>query len=340
MTRNYLYLLSTLFVLLQSCSDGSKTISETKDSIAKNTPDALQKINRQLAENPDNMDLLHERARYYMETKEYTKSYTDLMRVLSQDSSKAQYYLTLSDLYFYTNKTGNSKKALEKALELDEKNIDALLKLAELYLYVQKNDRSIEYINKALKIDQYNAKAYFMKGMNYKDVRDTAKAISSMQTAVEQDQHYYHAYMQLGILTAAQRNPMAVQFYKNAIRIQPNSTEAWYAIGKFYQDMGDWENAIVTYKALINADAQNKYALYNTGVIYLLQLKQYKLAHEQFTEAIRIDPEYIEAYYSRAVTLQAMGDKANAIADYQSCLRINSKYEPALTGLKELNKLK
>ena len=82
-----------------------------------------------------------------------------------------------------------------------------------------------------------------MKGMNYKEIKDTAKAISSMQTAVEQDQTYYSAYIQLGILCAAQKNPLAVQYYKNAMRIQPNSTEAWYDLGKYYQDVKDWAQA-------------------------------------------------------------------------------------------------
>ena len=58
--------------------------------------------------------------------------------------------------------------------------------------------------------------------MKYKDLGDTAKAISSMQTAVEQDQQYYNAYMQLGILCAAQRNKLAVDYYKNALKVIPN----------------------------------------------------------------------------------------------------------------------
>src|SRR6185369_1058886 len=150
------------------------------------------------------------------------------------------------------------------------KNVDAMLKLAELYFYVKKYDKSIEYINMALKINKYNAKAYFMKGMNYKEIKDTAKAISSMQTAVEQDQTYYNAYMQLGILNAAQKNPLAVQYYKNALRIQPNSTEAWYDIGKYYQDVMDWTQASEAYATLLKIDPKYKNAFYNLGVINLV----------------------------------------------------------------------
>lgn len=344
MKKKYLlYLLICLTFMNTSCGNGGKSTAEARDTIhipENLVSDTLRKLNEQINADPDNADLLHARAIYYLNQKEYENSFKDLMQVLNVDSSKAPYYITLSDIYFYTNKTGSSKRALEKAVELDAKNMDALLKLAELYLYVQKNDKSIEYINKALKIDQYNAKAYFMKGMNYKDMKDTARALSSMQTAVEQDKSYYHAYMQLGILTAARKNPISIQYYKNAIRIQPNSTEAWYAIGKFYQDMGDWENAINTYNALVISGNQSKYANYNLGVIHLMNLKKYQQAADYFSAAIKTDPNYTEAYFSRGVTLQTIGNTDQAINDYQQCLHINPDYEPAKRELKLLNKLK
>ena len=340
MMRRYYLPVVLSFFLMASCGGGGLTVpSENIMNDTVHLSDTLTQLNEQILNDPKNPDILHRRAAYYLHAGNYQKSFEDIMQVLNLDSSKATYYLTLSDVYFYTNKTGASKRALEKAVELDEKNVEALLKLAELYLYVKKHDQSIEYINKALKIDQYNAKAYFMKGMNYKDIQDTAKAISSMQTAVEQDQNYYHAYMQMGILSAARKNPIAIQYYKNAIRIQPNSTEAWYAIGKFYQDAGDWENAITTYNALITANAKNKNAHYNLGAIYLIQLKKYKEAISHFSEAIQMDSTYTEAYYGRGLAYRMFGNVKEAITDYQQCLRINPDYEPAKTELKLLIKL-
>jgi tetratricopeptide (TPR) repeat protein len=344
--RNYHSLLFFILFLqlLSSCENKTKTASSSSaDSILQTGNDALKQLNEQLASDPENADLLHQRAMYYLNTREYQKSFRDMMHVLNIDSSKAPYYLTLSDIYFYTNKTGASKRALEKAVELDERNTDALLKLAELYLYVKKHDLSIEYINKALKINPYQAKAYFMKGMNYKDMGDTAKAMSSMQTAVEQDQTYYHAYMQMGILMAAQHNPIAIQYYKNATRIQPNSTEAWYAIGMFYQNVGDWQNAITAYNALIAADIKDTYskqACYNLGAIHLVHLKKYQEAVDYFTKAIQAAPDYSEAYYSRGLAYHAIGDTKQAVNDFQQCLRIDPDYQPAKEELKLLNKLK
>jgi tetratricopeptide (TPR) repeat protein len=329
------FFISTLF--FSACGNDKKTESaSTSDSTnAYSAPAELKAINAEILASPGNPELYHKRAKYYLDNKLFDEGLADMVRVLNLDSTKCDYYITLSDLYFAVNKTGNAKAALEKCVSIDDKNMDAILKLAELYLYVRKSDKSIEYINKALKIDQYNAKAYFMKGMNYKDLKDTAMAISSMQTAVEQDQQYYNAFMQLGILCASKNNKLAVDYYKNALRIQPKSAEAWYGLGKYYQDNEDWNNAIGAYTTLLSFD-NNKNAFYNLGVINLMAVKQYNKALEYFTGAINIDPKYAEAYFGRGITYQTMGDNKKAALDFQSCLSINPEYQPARNALNKL----
>ena len=242
-----------------------------------------------------------------------------------KDTTKAAYYLNLSDKYFVANKTGKAKDALEKALKMEANNIEVLMKLAELYLYVEKHQESINYVNKVLQIDQYNSKAYFIKGMNYKEIGDTSKAISSMQTAVEQDPDYYAAYMQLGILNAAKKNPIALDYYNNALKINPASKEAYYAKGKFFQDMSQWKTAIETYQELLRLDPDFKNAYYNLGVIYFLHLKLFDKSISFFDEAIRTDPQYAEAFFARGTCYQAMGNMDRASEDLKMAHKINPK---------------
>lgn len=336
MIRKIIFPLFLAGTFLVSCGNDKKQDKPApSDSTAMAVPAELKELNKEILASPNSADLYHKRATYYLNNKQYDEGLADMTRVLSIDSTKASYYMTLSDLYFAVNKSGNSKTALEKAIQLDNKNVEAYLKLAELYLYVRKNDKSIGYINDALKIDQYNAKAYFMKGMNLKELKDTAHAISSMQTAVEQDQQYYNAYMQLGLLCAAQKNRLAADYYKNAIRIQPKSGEAWYGLGYFYQQSGDYSNAIGAYITLLKFE-NNKNAFYNLGVIHLLKTKEYNKAAAYFTGAIDLDPKYVEAYYGRAVTYREMKDFKKEVLDLQACLSIDPKFQPAVDELKNM----
>lgn len=326
------------FILFSSCgNETTNSDNSTADSLKPKLPEELAKLNEQIAANPKNADLYHARAKYYLNERNFEAGFEDMRQVMTIDSFKAEYFITLSDLYFVTNQTGNSKASLEKCLTLDDKNVDAMMKLAELYFYVKKHDKCFEYLNMALKIDKYNSKAYFMKGMNYKELKDTAKAISSMQTAVEQDQTYFNAYVQLGLLNAAQKNPIAINYYKNALRIKPNSPEVWYAVGKFYQDVENWDKAIETYNALLELDPKNKNANYNLGGIFMVGKKDYKKAVGYFTKALTIDPAYVDAYYGRGASYQLMGDKKNAVVDYKACLTINPQYGAATVALEGIN---
>ena len=340
--KSIIFLLIAAGSLFTSCGTGNKQQEPipADSTAAPSVPEELKQLNEQLKAEPRNAELYHKRAQYYYNTQKFSQGLADVLMAVNIDSSKAAYFVTLSDLYFVDNQTSKTKAALEKSLKLDEENIDALLKLAELYLYVRKYEESVKYINMALKLDKYNAKGYFMKGMNYKELGDTARAISSMQTAVEQDQLYYHAYIQLGMLCAAKKNKLAVEYFKNALRIRPKSAEALYSLGKYYQDAGNFEKAMETYSELLKYEDKNINALYNMGVIQLVNLKKYDLASDYFTSAIKVAPKYVQAYYGRGLSYQALGNMKLAVSDFQACMDINPKFEPAYLALKELGKAK
>jgi tetratricopeptide (TPR) repeat protein len=329
----YALLFSFLLIFYSACGNKGQ---HPKTSVATDSSAVtLESINASLREKPGNADLYQIRAKYFIDKKDLNAALEDMKRVLNIDSSKADYYLTLADIYFMMNKTGYSKAALIRCHMLDQKNPACIMKLAELYFYVRKYQESLNYLDEALKIDQNNAKAYFMKGMNFKESGDTAKALSSMQTAVEQDNTYYNAYVQLGLLCAAQHNRLAEDYYTNALRIRPNSTEALYDFGKLFQDEGNYPKAVEIYNRLLKVDKTFFDAQYNLGVI-AADNKDYKEAIHCFSDAIGIDPKQAKGYYGRGYCYQQMGDVQNAAADYRYTLTLSPDYVLAKEGLKQM----
>jgi tetratricopeptide (TPR) repeat protein len=146
-----------------------------------------------------------------MQRMDVANAMLDMEKVMSMDTTKADYFLTLADVHLGASKPGKSKAALEKCLSLDPKNKLAYEKLAELYFLVQQYKESLANLDEVLKLDITNPKAYFMKGMCYRDLGDTTKAISSFQTAIEQKPEYYEPYMQLALIHHARNNKLALQ---------------------------------------------------------------------------------------------------------------------------------
>jgi len=304
------------------------------NSPASNSPaDALTE---QIAKDSANPNLYFQRAKWYLSTKKIKAAENDIVKAISMDSSRADYYLLMADISFSGFHIVEAENAFKKSISLDPNNIEAYLKLAELNLYTKKYEESIRYANEALRIDKHRSKAYFIKGFVYKETKDTARAISSFQTSVEQDPDYYDAIIQLANLYATHNDPIALQYYNNALKLQPHSVEALYDRGLFYQNTGSIEKARNDYNELLKVDPTYGFAYFNLGYITMKYEKDYAKAVTYFTSALTHEKHYVEAYYNRGVCYEKLGDIQKAKADYNEALTIYPTYDLAKKALKGL----
>ncbi len=346
---------SLLFILLSfSCIKNHKTdnknISITKtDSIQNNTESdncltaqLIKELNKKINKTPENANLYNERSKLFIDKGQINNALKDIKKALEIDSNNASFYCTLSDIYFEMGKIQKCIGSLKKAISLNNSpktNIDALLKLAKLELYQKNYFKTLEYINDALNIDMLNPKAYFLKGFTYKEMGDTAKAVSNLQTAVEQNPEYYDAYMQLGLIFS-KKNNLAQAYFKNALKIKPESIGALYALGMAYQEdePPQIDKAVETYSEIIEIDPAHKKAYYNIGYLNLVFLKNYNKAINNFTKAIQSDSNYFQAYYNRGYCYELLKDFNNAKKDYKKTLKIKVNYPNAIQGLNRVDK--
>ena len=328
-------------VLISCKPEGEQFIENSKrtDSLLKiiNSPE-LAVLNKKILETPEDANLYNERAKLYIRFKQFDEAINDSKRSLRMDSTNSEFYLTEADVFFASNETRNAKDVLEKVVKKFPENTTGLLKLGELYFFVKQYENAFAKINEALKLNQNLAKGYYLKGSIYKEIGDTAKAISSFETAIEQDNKNYGAFLDLGIIYAAKKSPLALEYYNNAITINPLSSEALYAKAKLHQDLNQIKAAVDLYNRILQNDPKNVFSLYNLGAIEFGINKNPSKAIEYFTKAINANPKYTEAYYARGDCYQEIKDKPNALADYSMCLQITPNYEPAVEGLNSLGK--
>lgn len=345
LNQNIKLIVLFLSILLISC--GTNTPKNNDVAIDKEdyfTPE-IAEITNKINSDPNNVELYVQRAVAFLDFKKTEEALLDINKALSFDSTKADYYIIRSDVYFAMGSGTKSKESLLKAIKLEPENVEALLKIAELHFYFKEYENTFKYLEKVAAIDKYNATVWFMRGMAFKDMGDTARAVKSFMETVQIDQSHYDAYLYLGILHAARKSLLAVDFYNNALNIKPNSAEVLYNLGLFYQETENYDKAIQTYTMVTTQDIKPdnpqfmflKHSYYNLGYVNLQFTQLYRQAVKYFTFALNLDPVFVEAYYNRGYSYELMGDVINARKDYEKALQLKTNYDLAVKGLNRLD---
>ena len=97
----------------------------------------------------------------------------------------------------------------------------------------------------------------------------------------------------------------------------------------------DWNNALSSYSELHKVDPFHADGHYNLGFIHM-ELQLYDIATNNFSDAIYSNSNYYQAYYSRGICFETLGNIAQAESDYKRAIEINSNYDFAITALKNL----
>jgi tetratricopeptide (TPR) repeat protein len=322
-------LIFLLMLAMASCQP--KKEENAKSALPKDS--TLELLNARINGDPKNHALYAKRAELWLNKGKSQLAYDDIATAVRLDSMSYDYQFRFSEISFLVGKSRQTKQALEKCLQLKPDDANARLKLAELYIYVKEYKKALALLKEVTDVDKLNAKAYFLKGLSFKLAGDTNLAISNYQRSVELDQEYYHAYMQLGVLFGAKHNPVALDYYNNALNLNPQSTEAMYAKSLFYQDHGDIKSAIAGYNMLLQIDTANYFTYYNLGYISYNVDKDYRKATVMFSRALNFNPAYAEAYYMRGLSFEQLGEFAKSIRDYTEAIKIAPGYELDVVGL-------
>lgn len=336
MKKSILFL--TLVLLIFGCKDSKENTTEDKAKILNSAESAVSKtleLDSLINNSPNNSDLYYQRSKVFFDIKNHPKALIDILTAINLNNKNAVYYLLGGDIYIAMGQGNDAIKLMSEAISNIPNNEALYTRSIEYSFYMKENKAALNFANDLLRINKNNPDAYFFKGLIFKS-SDVNKAISSFQTCVEQDPTYYNAYMQLGTLFSEKNDELAIKYFDNALKLQPESREAIYGKGYFYQQRKQYELAREEYKKMIIADRRDFQALFNTAHCFLAQDSIAK-AEKHFDMALNAKPDYVDAIYMLGQIAEIKGDIPNAKIHYQNALKLLPNNE---TILESLNKLK
>lgn len=337
--KRFLTLIS-IAVVLFSC--GTDTPSEVNNVNTIDTAETekiaeFKAINELLKNDINNSGLYLKRAKLYMKYSDLHSAVLDLDRAIKIDSIIPEFYLLKAELLKKQDKLKESKVVLDKCMQIDNDNVQARIELGWLALIVRDYKQALDYADAALKRDIHSAEAYYLKGMIFEEKLDTQLAISSFRTVLEQENDFYDAHIHLGLLHFNEPNTLAKEYFKNALKIKPESLEALYAYAMYCQEHEEYNEAIKTYHKILSIEKYRE-PYFNLGYIHQVYLKVYDVAIENYTKAIEIEPKYIDAYYNRGLCYEQIDNKKKAEEDFRYVLKLNPQHTTAAIALERVIK--
>ena len=312
-----IFLLFSCSLFLLSCGESKPTKALPKD------------LDSLITLYPDSVELLVKRGNKYLKTYKYDKAMADGAKAFRLDSMNQDARLLFADAL--NNRSTRSQEDIAAAqrhykylLKKQPKSTKILVGLASTYSQQMDFDRSFQYINQALKINPRYRDAYVMKGSNYLFLNKPDLAKSSYETAVQQDPSFYEAYLMLGSIYQAEKNAICLEYYKTAVQLRPKDTEVLFSLAYAQQEFNKPEEALRTYRKMIQLDTAYYQALNQIGIIKQHNYNQIDSAIYYYNSAITTEPTFVQAYHNLGTCYEAKGDLTRALQSYAKAL----KYDP------------
>ena len=300
MKQALIYLLLTLLALsFVGCKEHSDYDSLTDG-------EKLEMLNIRIQKHPKDAEAIAERASVLLRLGRTNEAVFDMARAVELEPKNASYRLRQADICFAGGDVESSYKALTEAEKLDPKSIEIQLKMGEVTFYSHDYDRSLKCLSNVTEKEPNNRTALFMKGYIYKEKGDTANAVGLIKKVCNLYPDYEPAFEELGNLYATRSDPMAVEYLTTAMRLEPNNTNAIYALAMYYQGIGQLDEAEALYHNMLDINENSADAWHNLGYIEMLYYKDYARAIEYFDKALLIDPDMKQAIINKQVAEEAL----------------------------------
>ena len=294
-----LFILSSTHLQAQDAREKFKFAKFNYDK--DNYSEALKYLNQAIEEDDQYVSAFYLRAETNYSLEQYYNAILDINRIFKIDNtantSSSDYYLTRGKSFLALNDYSNARADLEKSLSYSSVNSQSHYFLAKYYLKTKEYREALAEVERALKINgtepdfhalKAEIKIAFFKPVigseEYKDI------LNEINTAISLDEFNYDYY-----------------------NIRSN----------FFKDLGEIDEAIEDYDAMIRLSPKEDDAYTSRGLIKMSQY-QYRGAALDFSKSILLNPEMEKNYRYRGLCYNNLNNFRDAYKDFTKSIEMLS----------------
>lgn len=200
-------------------------------------------------------------------------------------------------------------------------NSDAYFERAKILSDREVYDSAIKDLSKAISIDSSKSEYFHLLSDVYLDYYKSGEALDVMEKVVVKFPNRIPSLLKLAELQLILKQYDASFFTVQKIMNQDKqNAEGFFMLGMIYRAQGDKDRAINSFQSAVELDPEIVDAWIILGDLFAD--KDFKIAERYYDNAIRLDPENLQAYHAKAFYLQNSNRVSEAIDIYKE---INSR---------------
>lgn len=322
-----------------------------------NYEQALGFMDQFLQNNPDAPDAHYYRGQIYMAMGDPRAALDAYTRTIQLDANFGPAYLGRAQATLAMNPDADVENDLERTVELSPDYADGYLALAEIRLAQDDPDAALEAANTALEISPESPLAFHYIARAQLALGDEVAALEAATRANQLDFTLLENYLTLGqALMENGRSAEAIGPIQTYLYFHTDELSSWLQLGRAQQESGYAENAIRIFEYVLTQDRTQYRTYYYRGMAYRTlgdyanAIRDLRAAAQTYRSDYRIqmdfaivlheagysgdgylqiqslqtlletDEQWVEFYYWRATTLQAIGEDLAAERDWNNLL--------------------
>ncbi|MEO0128075.1 MAG: tetratricopeptide repeat protein [candidate division WOR-3 bacterium] len=257
-----------------------------------------------------------------IELKEH-KGYLDFLKeqlgVPKSSVNEFQAHYNLGMTYRNKGLFTEAKREFEEALKFKEDDSELLASLGEVNLFLNKLDDAYNYFSRCLELDSLSVRGLNGLGSVYLKKNNYEQAKACFEKVIAVDKNYIQGLANLGLANyLLNQIEEAVKIFNAAI--EQGSEDAKYNLGMYLYKKGDYEQVLKLFKD------ESIDSNFFRGVVYA-ELGRDDEAVTSFKNIINVLPSYAGAYYNLGFLLMKMGQFEDGLSNIRRGMEIEPNYE-------------
>jgi len=287
--------------------------------------DALKCFNSVTTNQRDTPWVLAQIGRAYYEQTSYIEAEKTFARIKPMAPSR------LEDMEVYSTVLWHLKNDIDLAflaheiVEIDHNSPQAWCAVGNSFSLQRDHDQALKCFRRATQLDPRFAYAFTLQGHEHMANEEYNKALSAYRAAIAVENRHYNAWYGLGKVFQQQgKYPFAEQHFRTAASINPTNSTLVTCIGVVLEKMKNPKAALVQYSRACELDSKSPLCRFKKARV-LVALHEHDLAMDELRVLKDIAPDEANVHFLLGRVYKVLRQKGNAIRHFTMALNLDPK---------------